>query len=469
MSHVSIFVAIFGRARSLVLKGVLCPNQRGNGDSRSDVWGGFRKEQVFRGEKGRFMRFSIAIVFLSLTGIGLSASLAAQTTILPSEGGLLEFLLLQNEAARARIDSAAYTVRYGKEYDRGRGKKRVQGSSQLKFSGKWRWELEDFKRSTEPGGVLEHEAKSSVVVNDEYVGLHLEEGLPAYVFMHERIEKPNPEGQKWPETQNQTDVLDLVFGSHGQSLREYLAPDPVRAVASEERDPNDGHVFYRITVYNSAYSVDPKDPDSVFLLDPEKDFLITQAAYFNKGGGLWLNRTFELSKVRDAQGRELWFPARFEEARHGKSSDLDKAPAQTEVQTASVVDPEVNISIPPEQFELGTLTADFDQPIIIWEIDGTEKGGGYIDGRIVSPLDAFYALRDGKGILDTLATEIPARSDVEQAPPQPPKQSPESTILDSPLGKSGASGAAPWRRSIVVTSVVAVVAILAVLLKRAVR
>ncbi len=319
--------------------------------------------------------------------LGAALSSLASTAFAQTQDELLEFLLLQNEAARDRVKSASYTVSFEvvttHEDPQGEQPIMYSGRNEIFREGAKRWNSLRYSKTDPTTDAMLDEAPSAAVANESHMGIKMG-GLPLYVYMHDSIDELHPKALQWWGGQNPHDVMPYLYGAEAdQDLREHVAgrQTKVEKIASRYG----GNDLYRLSMYAPRYSDDPDSPAGVFLLDPEKDFLITEARYFNKAGQLWIERLFSFEEHPGQDGRPLWFPSAFHETRNGRD---DSGPADPDSSTiaALVQDVELNVEIDPKQFTLEALPHVEDELrglLITWDQNGILYEARYDEGEIV--------------------------------------------------------------------------------------
>ena len=83
-------------------------------------------------------------------------------------GDLLKFLIEQNEAARAKIKTAAYGVKWIMDFELKEGLRHDGGFGEVKMKGDWRYSTQDCNASI-PGTGWRQRQTQSMVINDKYL------------------------------------------------------------------------------------------------------------------------------------------------------------------------------------------------------------------------------------------------------------------------------------------------------------
>lgn len=316
--------------------------------------------------------------------IAVCCSVSEMAVAVEIENDKLAFVIAENERARSAVSTASYKLEFTHRFQQDGRWKVVVGEQEIVHGKDLNsWSASDWKRTDEAAGTEEFHDVVSVVHNDKYVGLK-DNNLPVYAYLHDDPRLPNPEGLDRPETLNQRDILEYAYGSGaGGELRNYVTRKGMRTMVETVTSP-DGSTEYAIRNYCAAFSIDPKNPESVFVVDPNRGFLITSETYYNKGGFPWLERTLEVKAFADSGTTSVWFPVGMNERRYGRSTDSERKANPDATIAVVLEDVAINPTVDPKQFNLDSLRgADLNQPIIVWNMDGTRWNAGFVGGLLM--------------------------------------------------------------------------------------
>ncbi len=128
-----------------------------------------------------------------------------------------------------------------------------------------------------------------------------------------------------------------------------LHPDQIWWTAEKEKRDNSDYV-YLIKQY-APLTNDRSKPYSIWTVDPQKGFLVTNAIYFSREGNIWITRMVETKEFSGG----IWFPILYEEKRYDKADDALASKEPTSVRTIQLKNISINKEIADEAFTLEAI------------------------------------------------------------------------------------------------------------------
>lgn len=297
------------------------------------------------------------LTFLGMFLLSSSLSLLAVPPAAPQE--LLEYLITQNEAARAKIRSFSCTLDITQN-----GRTRT---AQLKQQGSCLWLASNQPAKTGP--IAGHQTR--MVVNNRYMAEYILP-IPRSVMSYgnwrdyDSFETMDNETKRRIQTNTPDDFFTNCFGTISESFRWSMTRRPdIRWDAVQSTD-TDGRTVYQIRRFGSRSNL--PYPDAVWVVDPDKGFMVTETFAYS-GGKVFLHRSMQVEQVADG----VWFPVSFQQEnyRQGFMPQI----SLSNWKRVSVRDLQVNNDIPAEQFEFDALNLWEDAPDVIVlriQTDGTK-------------------------------------------------------------------------------------------------
>jgi hypothetical protein len=314
-------------------------------------------------------RFLNALIGIFLFCNGLCTAAPAPAAEMDSQE-LLEYLIRQNEAARAKIRSFSCTLDITQS-----GRTRT---AQLKQQGSCLWLVSNQPARTGP--VAGHQTR--MVVNDRYMAeytLPIPRSVMSYGnwFDYDSFDTMDNETKRRIQTNTPDDFFAHCFGNRSESFRWSMTRRPdIRWDAVQTTD-TDGRTVYQIRRFASRSNLPYSD--AVWVVDPDKGFLATEIRS-NIGDKSW-HYSMQVEQVTPG----VWFPIAFQQENYRQG--FKPRQSLDNWKRVSVRDLQVNTDIPPEQFEFDALNLWEDAPDVIvlrFQTDGTKIPYVYDDtGQLI--------------------------------------------------------------------------------------
>lgn len=263
---------------------------------------------------------------------------------------LVHYLIKKNSEARKKISSASYRVEFHSELETKKGKRINHGHGLVRLKGNYRWStFENYAQIPQAG--WQQKQSGRIVLNDRYCGYWPIGNAYAYRADHQSIETMTEHtrmhviGHSPPDYQ----LLNICYqGSEYSSFSEQIKqhPDKIRweAVKKKKDDEN----VYEIRRF-SPYMHDQTNADTIWTVNGDKGFLVTERISFTRDGNISEHTKIEIKEVLP----KLWFPAALSKKRFDHKSDQKEIVDANSTVTLKEI--QLNISIPEEQFEMTAL------------------------------------------------------------------------------------------------------------------
>lgn len=360
---------------------------------------------------------------------------------------LLNFLIEQNEAAREKIKTAEYKVKWTVDDETKEGLRHDEAFGEVKMKGDWRFSTQELNASIPSTGWKQKQSQS-MVINDKYLAYWPKIGNP-YIYQddHQSLKELSDEAKHSRMLHTTPDIssFNVVFGGERNvTFKEMmkLHPDEIRWTAEETKQSN-GDSVYLIKRY-SPFMNDPAKPDGVWTIDPQKGFLVTQSVFYNKVGNVWVTRKTEPKEINSG----IWLPVSYQEHRYGKTTDLQASTKPKRSISIQLEDISVNNEIADDHFVLESiLPEEHRESTTLFRkgLDGdteayVHRNGGYILREVWHSLDHLEAttMRD---LADNASTTIAKKQEnLGQSQPQVIKNdqtSPKEVSIPLPVKNDG--------------------------------
>ncbi len=325
---------------------------------------------------------------------------------------LLNFLIEQNEAAREKVKTAEYKVKWTSDLETTKGFRNNKGFGEVKIKGDLRFSTQECDVSI-PATGWQQKHTQRMVINDKYLAYWPSFGN-GYIYRddHQSLEKLSDDSKLNRVLHTTPDMfaLDIAFGGEkGTNFKEMmkLHPDEITWTAEESRQSN-GRTVYLIEKF-SPFMNDSTKPAAVWTIDPEKGFLVTQAVFYSKAGNIWITRKIEPREI----GNGIWFPASYQENRYGKPTDpevIEKSDHNTAIQLEDI---KVNNVISNDFFVIESiLPKEYRESTTLFRkgLDGSSeayvyRNGGYLLREIWHSLEHVMATTEKDLYDNTDSTE----------------------------------------------------------------
>lgn len=276
-----------------------------------------------------------------------------------ADDALLSFLIEQNEAAKEKIETAEYSVKWFLSFDlegrRGIGLQNNEGIGKVKRKGDQLSAVVEVSHSR-PGTAWKQKSTVGVAVNNRYLAYWpAVENPNIYQFDHQSIEAMSGKEEIIMELELPPDrfAFGTAFGTAaiGESFKEAIERlgDEVKWTAEEVVRAN-GEKQYLIRQF-SPYQDDPTEPSAVWTVDPQKGFLVTQAVHYSRAGNVWVDRKISPKEISSG----IWIPAFYEHRKYGSSEDPQPRAEPSETYTVQLSDISVNHEILDDEFAIEAI------------------------------------------------------------------------------------------------------------------
>ena len=305
-----------------------------------------------------------AVVLFLLVSIGFLNAL----TLSADEGDdLLNFLLIQNEEARRKVATVSYKFELQSDVT-----SNVQGahlpaavvrgprSIQMRISteefkkGKWRYSsMEQLSKIVylESKQTKEQKRHERTVFNDDYAVSWLVGSIYAYQFDHKSIATMSNLAHAHFLLQS-IDPIEYGFGTGEYSMRELYQKMKDKTPFKAEEHVSDGRTVYHIKQFSSRM-LDSDQPSCIYVIDPEKGFLVTSFTAHNPDGSVSRERKVKVEKM---QGYDIWLPVRIQEKAYRRKSETSAyLPELRKTVKIALSNIKVNEPIEDEKFTLAAL------------------------------------------------------------------------------------------------------------------
>jgi hypothetical protein len=332
-------------------------------------------------------------------------------------GDLLKSLIEQNEAARAKIKTAEYKVKWTQNVEVKEGLRRNEGFGEVKMKGDWRYSTQECNASVSATGWKQKQTQS-MVINDKYLAYWPTIGN-AYIYQddHQSVKELSDDAKLRRNMHTTPDIFsfDFAFGGERETtFREMmkLHPDKIRWTAEEPKQLN-GDIVYLIKRY-SPFMNDPAKPDGVWTIDPQKGFLVTQAVFYSRAGNVWVTRKTEPKEI----GSGIWIPVSYQEHRYGKSNDPQAGKKPNQSTIIQLEDISVNQEIPDECFTIESILPEEHRAyttLFRQGLDGNTEAYVYKNGRYVlrTKQDRGSISLEDDGSIDLVGKPLPALNGIK--------------------------------------------------------
>jgi hypothetical protein len=227
---------------------------------------------------------------------------------------------------------------------------------------------------------------ASLVVNGKYVGVWPAFGnSTAYQYDIEGMDQMPSELRAKIDVNSPPNVLRYGFGVGAFLLRDLLDVPPPGTVKALEQRVTGGGTAFKIVVSAPDFRI-------LYLLDPNKGFLITYSTAERLKGGRWLaSQDCRVGCEKTARG--VWFPSKIERAWYPESAPLGKAKPSSLMKIA-VSDIRCEERIPDEAFTVDALGFPKDKTTLLRAfVDGTKTAYVYRGDRLVPQLSDLEIAR----------------------------------------------------------------------------
>jgi len=271
-----------------------------------------------------------------------------------SQEDLLNFLIEQNEAAKEKIKTAEYKVKWTQNLEVKEGLRHNEGFGEVKMKGDWRLSTQECNASVPATGWKQKQTQR-MVINDKYLAYWPTVGN-AYIYQddHQSLKELSDHSKLYRDRLTTPDMFSFNFAFGGEKNATFkemmkLHPDKIKWTAEESKRSN-GDTVYLIKRY-SPFMNDPTKPDAVWTIDPQKGFLVTQAEFYSKAGNVWITRKTEPKEI----GSGIWIPASYQEHRYGNPKDIQERKDPESTTTIQLEDISINDEISDDYFVIESI------------------------------------------------------------------------------------------------------------------
>jgi hypothetical protein len=299
---------------------------------------------------------------------------------------LLNFLIEQNEAAREKIKTAEYTVKWTADLEVKEGLRHNEGTGEVKMKGDWRLSTQECDASIAATG-WSQKRTPRMVINDKYLAYWPELGN-GYIYQndHQSVKGLSDDSKLYSELHSTPDVysFNVAFGGEmDTTFREMmkLHPGEIEWTAEEAKQSN-GKTVYLIKRY-SPFMNDRSKPDGVWTIDPEKGFLVTEAVFYSKAGNVWVTRRTEPKEI----GSGIWIPVTYQEKRYGQPTDRQATEEPDRSTAIELEDITVNQGISDDLFVVESILPEEyreSTTLVRKGLDGNLEAYVYRTGKYIS-------------------------------------------------------------------------------------
>lgn len=228
-----------------------------------------------------------------------------------SQQALLENVIAQNTAARERVKTAIVELEWETRYIAKEGAPILPAGSKgdRVDTGTRRWLYKDgyyavrTDRSAQvaESGFLQRNSES-LVLNDRYLAFMAQaDGRYVSQYDHFSLSEMPEYSKDRCSLYGTGGVLRFGFGTCDEYLNESVKVHPGVASWTISKEPGGG--VFRISRF-SPLGRKSNQPNTVYIVDPSKDFLITKTTAYENDGHLWADYAVELQRLETGQ----WFP-----------------------------------------------------------------------------------------------------------------------------------------------------------------
>lgn len=348
---------------------------------------------------------------------------------------LLNFLIEQNEAAKEKIRTIQYKVKWTTNVEVKKGLRHNEGFGEVKMKGDWRYSTHECNASI-PATGWEQKQTQSMVINDKYLAYWPSIGN-AYIYQddHQSLKELSDDSRLTRDMHTTPDIfaINVAFGGERDTtFKEMmkLHPGKIKWTAEEAKEPN-GDTVYLIKKY-SPFMNDSTKPGGVWTIDPKKGFIVTQAVFYSKAGNVWVTRKIEPKEI----GSGVWIPASYQEQRYGKSTDPQASHEPSSSTTIQLEEISINNEISDDYFVIESiLPEEYRESTTLFRkgLDGnTEayiyRNGGYILRKDWQNLDHITtkALNDLNENIDAVNNQETSRQSKSKVMKDKPATSEEA-------------------------------------------
>jgi hypothetical protein len=313
---------------------------------------------------------------------------------------LLSFLIEQNEAAREKIKTAKYRVKWTQDVETKDEPRHNGGFGEVKIKGDWRFSIHENNVSIPTTGFKQKQTPR-MVINDKYLAYWPEIGN-AYIYQydHQSLKELSDDSKIHFNLFSTPDRYSFNFAFGGEKETTFkemmkLHPDETKWSAEEATQSN-GDIIYLIKRY-SRFMNDPAIPDAVWTIDPQKGFLVTQAVFYSKAGNVWVTRKIEPKEI----GSGVWIPAFYQELCYGKPTDPKAREKPDRNNIVQLEDVSINNEISDDYFAIESiLPKEYRESTTLFHkgLDGNTQAYVYKYGR--------YVLREHQNDIEYLAQSL---------------------------------------------------------------
>jgi len=333
---------------------------------------------------------------------------------------LLNFLIEQNEAAKEKIKTAEYKVKWTANDETKEGLRQDEGLGEVKMKGDWRLSTQELDASIPATGWSQKQT-ARMVINNKYLA-YWPSFENAYIYQddHQSLKELSDDAKLRHDLHTTPDIYSFNFAFGGERETTFkemmkLHPDKIRWTAEEARQPN-GDTVYLIKRY-APFMNDPTKPDGVWTIDPQKGFLVTQAVFYSKAANVWVTRKTEPKEIDNG----IWFPASYQEYCYGEPTELQAREKPTQSTEVQLQDISINKEIPDDYFVIESILPEEHR-------ESTTLFRKGLDGNIEAYLykNGGYILRDIWHALDhSIATTLENNTAVAEKQETPRQSQPQ--------------------------------------------
>jgi hypothetical protein len=280
---------------------------------------------------------------------------------------LLNLLLIQNEEARKKVATVSYRFEFQSEVTadvqganlpaklvRGPRSIQIRISGEEFKKGKWRYSSMDQQHKTiylKNNQTEEQNRLERAVLNDDCAASWRVGSIYAYQFDHKSLSTMSEREEAHLLLQS-IDPIAYGFGPGRYTMTELYQKVKDKTPFRAEKSVSDGRTVYRIKQFSSKIS-NADQPICVYVVDPDKGFLITSFTAYHQDSSVEREYKVEVEKV---QGHDIWLPARIHEKAHRQKSEVtEHLPQLRKTVQIKLSDIRVNEPIEDEKFTVAAL------------------------------------------------------------------------------------------------------------------
>jgi hypothetical protein len=330
---------------------------------------------------------------------------------------LLRFLIREIDAAKDRVHTASYVVKWDGENISAEGVRSTKAmSASVWRDGEKRFSVFDTDthvtgKTFPKEGVLQ-QTTYRLLINEQYTAVWIVGNSLASVYDHLSIDRRSDEENDIIQTSSLRDVLRYGFGDGDGSLGSAYQRLADRKWSVEERKNANAKLEYHVEV-RSADADSHSPPYREYVIEPDKGFLITYFAIRTPEGDLGMER-----KVLDAQalGDGVWMPTSIEDITYARWKRERRASLhanENPIMSRSMIrltDVHVGEKIPDDRFDIDRLLIPAEIIILRKDVRQRVTPWRLVDGKLV-PQDIADSF---KHEVRAKASANPAAEKIEQ-------------------------------------------------------